>query len=211
MELAPKMASGIREMPVIRDCPHWWVVKIIDGFGPHTSSLEAMEIYADARILLLKEEGDTSHVNQAYDQQVAKDDKCTMRQCLSYLRQSEKLSKSIISGWDLIHVGLAAVRELSPDSWVKSFMRVNLHPKHRVAFPEWCVRISHFLEGGESFKPETVLLDTYSLLPAFWLGMQAAEKKRCAEIIESHDKEYTVACVRQFVRELYIPLADFTL
>jgi hypothetical protein len=51
-----------------------------------------MNIYADARIILLKEEGDSSHVNQAYDQKVAKDDKVTMRDCLGYLRQAEKLT-----------------------------------------------------------------------------------------------------------------------
>jgi hypothetical protein len=42
VELAPKMAAGIRAMPIIRDNPQWWVIKIIDGFGPHTSSIDAM-------------------------------------------------------------------------------------------------------------------------------------------------------------------------
>jgi hypothetical protein len=186
VEMAPSMATGIRQMPVIRDNPEWWVVKNIDGFGPHTSSLEAMTIYAGAKILLLKEEGDTSHVCQAYDQKVAKDDKSTMRECLGYLRESEKLSKSIISGWDLILVGLAAVRELSPTSWVTSFMRVNLHPKFRVPFAEWCVKISSFIEGGQSFKPETVV-DEYELLPPFWQGMLPSEKSQCLEIVKAHD------------------------
>ena len=40
-ELAPTIADGIRQMPVIHDNPDWWVLKIIDGFGPHTSSLKA--------------------------------------------------------------------------------------------------------------------------------------------------------------------------
>ena len=45
VEMAPSMARGIRSLPVIRDAPgHWWVGKIIDGFGPHTSSIKAMEI-----------------------------------------------------------------------------------------------------------------------------------------------------------------------
>jgi hypothetical protein len=66
-KLSPTMADGIRSMPVISEKPEWWVVKIIDGFGPHTSSLEAMKIYYSRKIILLKEEGDASHVNQAYD------------------------------------------------------------------------------------------------------------------------------------------------
>ena len=38
VEMAEATAAGIRAMPVICDNPDWWVVKIIDGFGPHTSS-----------------------------------------------------------------------------------------------------------------------------------------------------------------------------
>jgi hypothetical protein len=66
-EMAPSMAAGIRQMQVISDMPDWWVVKIIDGFGPHTSSVKSMEIYESHKIMLLKEEGDSSHVNQSYD------------------------------------------------------------------------------------------------------------------------------------------------
>ena len=62
LEMAEETAAGIRAMPVICDNPDWWVIKIIDGFGPHTSSVEAMKIYAKHKILLVKEEGDTSHV-----------------------------------------------------------------------------------------------------------------------------------------------------
>jgi hypothetical protein len=47
VEMAPSMAGGIRKMPVISSNPDWWVVKVIDGFGPHTSSEKAMQIYAD--------------------------------------------------------------------------------------------------------------------------------------------------------------------
>jgi hypothetical protein len=68
LEMAPGMSDGIRQMPVISSMPEWWCLKIIDGFGPHTSSEKAMQIYAEHKILLLKEEGDSSHVNQSYDQ-----------------------------------------------------------------------------------------------------------------------------------------------
>ena len=68
-ELAPPIADGIRKMPVICEMPDWWVLNIVDGFGPHVSSLKAMEIYAERKILLLKEEGDASHVTQAYDRE----------------------------------------------------------------------------------------------------------------------------------------------
>jgi hypothetical protein len=156
LAMAPTIADGIREMPVICDRKDWWVLKVIDGFGPHTSSEKAMEVYAERKILLLKEEGDTSHVNQSYDQKVARDDKKSMRQSLAHLRQSNKLIKGTIDAWALVHVALAAVRELDSDSWVYSFNKVNLKPSTRVSFPDWIKRIEHYIQGGQSFKPEAV-------------------------------------------------------
>ena len=89
VEMAPFMSKGMNSLPVVRDRPDWWKLKIVDGFGPHTSSLAAMQIYDDAKIILLKEEGDTSQVCQSYDQHVAKDDKRCMRNCLFILFTQE--------------------------------------------------------------------------------------------------------------------------
>ena len=152
VKMAPSMAMGIRRMPIVSDMPDWWVVKFIDGFGAHTSSISAMEIYEKEKILLLKEEGDTSHVCQAYDQEVAKADKRSMRTSLEFLRKNTRVTQAVIDSWDLVLVALAAVRELAPATWVTSFRKVNLHPHFRVDFGAWCGRISHFLQGGASFK-----------------------------------------------------------
>ena len=207
VELAPKMAAGIRAVPVVCDMPDWWVLKIVDGFGPHVSSETAMQIYADHKIVLLKEEGDSSHVNQSYDQHVAKADKKSMRAALGYLRSSAKLNKSVVDGWQLVHVGLSCVRELDADAWISSFKKVNLHPHHRVGFPAWCKRIEHYLQGGESFKPE-VVRDTYALLPSFWHGMTPEEKKHAVEILAAHDNSYSPACVKDFHSKLHVPMPD---
>ena len=40
VEISPKMVEGIRALDIIRENPQWWVLKIIDGFGPHTSSID---------------------------------------------------------------------------------------------------------------------------------------------------------------------------
>ena len=207
VEMAPKIADGIRMMPVISGRPEWWVLKIIDGYGAHTSSEAAMQTYADRKILLLKEEGDSSHVNQSYDQKVAKDDKKSMRQSLAYLRQSNKLTKGTIDGWALIHVALAAVRELDANSWVYSFDKVNLKPSTRVSFPEWIKRIEHYVQGGESFKPE-IIRDPYALLSPFWHGMTPDEKKGAFAIFESHTKEFTVACIKELVATAHVPMSE---
>ena len=76
---------------------------------------------------------------------MAKGDKATMRACLSFLRQTSDICNGILDVWDLIHVGMSAVRELDPESWVQSFKHVNLNPDERLGFPAWCKRIASFL------------------------------------------------------------------
>ena len=208
LQMAPTIADGIRTMPLICEKPDWWVLKFIDGFGPHTSSEAAMQIYADKKIILVKEEGDSSHVCQAYDQKTAIDDKKSMRQALAYLRQSNKLVKGTIDGWQLVHVALSAVRELDKSAWVYSFDKVNLKPSTRVSFSEWIKRISHYIQGGESsFKPEMVR-DPYSLLGAFWHGMLPAEKKLALSIVESHEHSFSVECVKELIAKVHVPVAE---
>jgi hypothetical protein len=146
-------------------------------------------------------------VNQSYDQKVALDDKKSMRQGLAYLRQSNRLVKGTIDGWALIHVALAAVRELSPDSWTYSFNKVNLKPSTRVKFPEWVKRIQHYIQGGESFKPE-VVRDAYTLLSPFWHGMQPADKQHAAAIFASHDHHFTVECVKALISDAHVPMPE---
>ena len=208
VEMAPSIAGGIRKLDIIKDMPQWWALKIIDGFGAHTSSERAMEIYAEQKILLLKEDADTSHACQMYDQKVAIDDKRSMRQSLAYLRQSNKMIKGTIDGWSLIHVALAAVRELSPDSWIYSADKVNLKPSTRVTFDKWCERISHYLQGGEfSFKPE-VVRDAYTTLSPFWHGMEPVEKKAAVAIVTSHENGYSIACVKELMQKMHVPLPE---
>jgi hypothetical protein len=84
--MTPVLVKGIRGMPVIHDNPQWWAIELFDGFGPHTSSYYAMKHRYDNKILCLKEEGDSSHVNQAYDKFVAKSDKSLQKDGLSIVR-----------------------------------------------------------------------------------------------------------------------------
>ena len=107
-----------------------------------------------------------------------------MRQGLAYLRASNKLTKGTIDGWALMHVALAAVRELDADSWIYSFDKVNLKPSTRVSFAEWTKRIEHYIQGSESFKSE-IVRDPYALLSPFWHGMAPDEKKLAISIFQS--------------------------
>ena len=63
------------------------MMEIVYGFGSHVSSLEASQQRWDAKILLIKEEGDSSQVNQVYDKLVAKEDKRVLRATLSDIRK----------------------------------------------------------------------------------------------------------------------------
>ena len=55
---------------------------MFDGFGPHTSSMSSMQMRFDNKILSLKEEGDSSHVNQASDKFLAVSDKTAKAESL---------------------------------------------------------------------------------------------------------------------------------
>ena len=65
----------------IREHPEYWVVFSIDGFGSHLD-VDSLKVFADHKILVVKEESDTSQVSQAYDQKVAKEDKRVTRELL---------------------------------------------------------------------------------------------------------------------------------
>ena len=108
--MAEERAKGIRAMPVIKDHPEWWVLEILDGFGPHFSCPKALAIYWAHKIMQAKEEGDTSHVCQLYDQQPAKEDKVVLRCGTSMLRQAASVTKGVVDQWGLVAVGLIAAR-----------------------------------------------------------------------------------------------------
>lgn len=104
-KIAPKMIEGIRSMDIISGNPQWWVLKIVDGFGSHTADWKVMKLYADAKIELIKEEADSSHINQAYDKYVAKNDKSCGRALLDGLRRSgSSYTKGVLDQWHLVHV-----------------------------------------------------------------------------------------------------------
>lgn len=73
-ECVPKLCKGIRAMPLVRDHPDWWVVLSLDGYASHLDA-DSLLVFQQHKILVIKEEGDTSQVSQAYDQYVAREDK----------------------------------------------------------------------------------------------------------------------------------------
>jgi hypothetical protein len=87
------------------------VLEIFDGSVAHLLSHKANEEYFAAKILSLEEEGDTSHVCQAYDKHVAKGDKSVKSLSLSFLRTGFKVSNLLIDQWSLVQVSMFSVRD----------------------------------------------------------------------------------------------------
>jgi hypothetical protein len=105
-----------------------------DGFKSHVNVTEALEVFAENKIIVVKEESRSSDTNQAYDQLQAVADKCVTRQLLDIARTkvSGKMDQN-----KLVAVIAVAVKGLSGDLWKNSFIRVNLHPHFCLPFEKW--------------------------------------------------------------------------
>jgi hypothetical protein len=69
-------------------------------------------------IIAVKEEGDSSHCNQAYDKLAIKSDKAAKTERLSMIRGTTlDINRDGVDQWGLIYVDLFAVRELQEDFW----------------------------------------------------------------------------------------------
>ena len=152
------------------------MIKIFDGFGAHLNNLPALKKRIANKILSLKEEGDLSSFNQAYNKAVAKSDKYIQRMNLSYLRQDCHYNRSIINQWKLVCCGLAAVHHTGahPEIWEGSFIVVNLHPLHMISFKDWCKKLETFMKASNSFDLITQSdnnFDVYTILPPLWQAM----------------------------------------
>ena len=73
-KICPWMCKGIRAMEGIREHPELWVVLSLDDYGSHLDA-ESLLVFHNHKLRVLKEEGDTLQVSQAYDKDVAKQDK----------------------------------------------------------------------------------------------------------------------------------------
>ena len=54
-------------MPVICEHPDWWSVVTFDGFSSHVTVVSALQVFFNHKIITVKEEGDSSEINQPFD------------------------------------------------------------------------------------------------------------------------------------------------
>ena len=75
-KMTPDLVEGYRKISKhVHINPYWWLFKIVDGFGAHMVSKKSIKLWYKAKIVMGKEEGDTSNIHQAYDDQVSNMDK----------------------------------------------------------------------------------------------------------------------------------------
>ena len=118
---------------MIHDFPKWWAFLTYDGFKSHVNVTEGLEFFAEERIRVWKEEAGTSVFNQAYDTFQARQDKAQTRQLL-YLARRKVHGQ--ITQWQLIMVIYTAIQNFFAKAWTDYFVAVNLHPHHRMMFPD---------------------------------------------------------------------------
>ena len=134
------IVKGYRSMPLVRDNPQWMILELLDGFGSHERVLEAHELRAKFLVLSAKEESNTSHANQGYDQFVAKEDK---RKAAEILYTQRMLTRFVnnkggrLDQYDLVYTTITLVNNTTPQMWMSSYDRVNLNPLTRVSFNVW--------------------------------------------------------------------------
>jgi type II secretory pathway component PulJ len=213
-EMADNIVTGYRSLPIVRDNPSWWMIEIFDGFGAHLNNLPALKKRVINKILSLKEEGDSSSINQAYDKNMAREDKRIQRQALGILRQETIYCKNLFDQWKLLLCGLAAVRHSArhPEIGINSAIAVNLHPKFQMPFKDWCKKIEPSMQAADSFDlvaREDSCLDVYTLLPAKWQVMAPTDKQTAVDIVKRHGQNaWDINCIHELVTTLKVPMSE---
>ncbi|KAL9182733.1 hypothetical protein ACHAXT_004012 [Thalassiosira profunda] len=185
-EGATKLCEGIRQMDGIRDHPDFWVVFSLDGFGSHLDSA-ALEVFAEHKILVIKEEGDTSHVSQAYDAFVAKEDKRFSKELMDMYRSR---GNNMISQWELIILVNSALNLVEEtDAWRKSFIRVNMCPSKCVPFGQWVQKIEESVNAADRFFTNRSGL--FDATPAAWKHLTEVQRRSVCSVLESLEGSWT--------------------
>ena len=167
----------------------WWI----------RSAPQQPKFDADAKILIIKEEGDSSSYNQAFDKHVAKSNKHHMQCSLTLLRSMKKRNSNLVDQWDLIHCGLASIwySDGNPGVWISSFVSVNLHPMRQITFAEWCKKLEPFMQAADSFNltMQSKQIDECTLLPSLGQAMPPVDKKTAVAKVEHFGEDaWSVEC-----------------
>ena len=136
---------------MIREHPYWWVSLSLNGFRYHVNVDVDNENFTKLKIWIKKEDADTSQTCQAYEPLQAKKQKIRMRSMVDLVASH----CGVINQWQLILIFLQALNKGKPIYWIFSLKTFNMHPKHRVKFSDWLIKISCVLQTiNAAFKTE---------------------------------------------------------
>ena len=122
-ETTTGMCEGIRAMEKIKDHGDFWVLLSLHGFGSHLN-MDALEVSASYKILVVKEEGDSSQVCQAYDQQVTRQDKAKVHELLDGYRFAKH---GVLTEMELILIINTSLNKVNPMAWQTSFIFITFN------------------------------------------------------------------------------------
>ena len=75
----------------------------------------------------------------------------------------------VINQWHIIFICLQALKKRKPSDWIVSFKTVNMHPKQRVKFSDWLIKISFVLQTTDAaFKTKLYCATIFDAMTAFW-------------------------------------------
>lgn len=160
-----------------------------DGFKVHVKNFVELVNLAAKLILAMVENRDSSEINQAFDRFVARAGKKRAAECLDQIRRAH--ISPIIDQWMLVLVGLAMLRDCNSSRvWENSFIAVNMHPHHRVPFPEWINKIAPFVDAAKKFERE--IIDEFVLLPSDWRIQSLSNREKWIKIIDDDGASWDV-------------------
>ena len=84
-DMAPAFAKILWDVPVVKKYPDLWMAITLDYSGYYLEG-DALDVFADHNILIVKEEVDTSKVCQANDNEIDKINKCRHRDFLNTIQ-----------------------------------------------------------------------------------------------------------------------------
>ena len=139
-------------MLVISDNLQWGILDFLDGFGYHEFESCAIDMRANINIISAKEESKMSHINQACDQLIAKNDKKKEAETLVCQRKMKHVNKSVVDQYQLVFIVISLIKETTEQLWLNSFRHVGLDPLNCPTWDEWVDIIKPFLQGGALFN-----------------------------------------------------------
>ena len=119
LQASKAIVKGYRHLPYVRDNEQWLVLELLDGFKSHENVLEAHRLRAANNIRSLKEESNSSHANQGYDQEATKTDKKNATESLYDQRnvKTVQTGKTHIDQYDLVLIGIRIVNTGTGSIW----------------------------------------------------------------------------------------------